>query len=86
MIPPSQQPDLTSAFRLGNTLQLTFLDDPLMGFAGALDPILIVTAFGRQEVYNLVDTACTAAAERPGCKTHRLTHFEFVLIHRTLHS
>ena len=45
----------------------------------------MVIAIGRQEQRDLVDAACTAAAEWRGRKAHRLTDSEFALLHRTVH-
>src|SRR5581483_8750614 len=50
-----------------DSIELAFLDDPLVRLVRALDAILPVITFGRQQVRDLVDAACaTATAERPG--------------------
>lgn len=49
-----------------------------MRFSGIFDAVLIVIAFRRQELRDLIDAACAAATEGAGRKAHRLTDFEFV--------
>jgi len=66
-------------------IQLAFFGDPLVRFIRTLDPILIVIAFGRQEMRDLVVADCTAAVVPRGRKPYRLTDFEFALVHRTVH-
>jgi len=70
---------------LRNVIQLAFLYDPLVRFIGALNPILIVIACGRQKLRDPVDALYTAAAEWRGRKAYRLTDFKFVLAHRAVH-
>ena len=50
-----------------------------MRFIGIFDPVLVVIAFGRQELRNLINAVGTAASEGSGRKADRLTDFEFVL-------
>lgn len=69
----------------GGAAELTFLDDPLVRFAGALDPVLIVIAFGRQQLCDLILAVAAATAERPGGVTHTLADLEFILTHGVLH-
>jgi len=54
-------------------------------FTGIFDPVLVVIAFGWQELRNLINAVGTAATEGSGRKADRLTDFEFVLVHRALH-
>ena len=70
---------------LRNVIQLAFLYDPLVRFIGALNPILIVIACGRQKLRDPIDALYTAAAEWRGRKAYRLTDFKFVLAHRAVH-
>jgi len=66
-------------------IQLAFLDDPFVWFIGIFNPILVVIALGWQELRDLINAVRTAATEGSGRKADRLTDFEFVLVHRTLH-
>src|SRR6516164_437807 len=84
MISPSRQPS-AAVPRSRNAIHLAFLDDPLVRFIGIFNPILVVIAFGRQELRDLINTVRTAATEGSGRKDDRLTDFEFVLVHRTVH-
>jgi len=70
---------------LRNVIQQAFLYDPLVRFIGALNPIRIVNACGRQKLRDPVDALYTAAAEWRGRKAYRLTDFKFVLAHRAVH-
>src|SRR6516225_12153298 len=47
--------------------------------SGIFDPVLVVIAFGWQELRNLINAVGTAATEGSGRKADRLTDFEFVL-------
>src|SRR6516165_5168073 len=84
MISPSRQPS-AAVPRSRNAIQLAFLDDPLVRFIGIFNPVLVVIAFGWQELCDFISAARTATTERSGRKADRLTDFEFVLVHRTLH-
>ena len=75
---PSRQPR-AAVPRSRNAIQLAFFDDPLVRFTGIFDPVLVVIAFGWQELRNLINTVRTAATEGSGRKDDRLTDFEFVL-------
>ena len=68
--------------RSPNAIQLAFFDGPLVRFTGIFDPVLVVIAFGWQELRNLINAVGTAATEGSGRKADRLTDFEFVLVHR----
>src|SRR5262249_36097177 len=78
MISPSRR-------RSPNAIQLAFFDDPLVRFIGIFNPVLVVIAFGWQELRDLINAVRTAATEGSGHKADRLTDFEFVLVHRALH-
>jgi hypothetical protein len=52
-------------------------------FGCALYPVLIVIAFRRQELHDLIDAVRATATKRSRRKTHRLADFEFVLVHKT---
>jgi len=80
MILPSRQPSAAIP-RSRNAIQLAFLDHPLVRFIGIFNPVLVVIAFGRQELRDFVNAVRTAATERSGRKADRLTDFEFVLVH-----
>ena len=82
MISPSRQPS-ASVPRLCNAIQLAFLDDSLVRFIGIFNPVLTVIAFGWQELRDLINAVRAAATEGSGHKAHRLTDFEFMLVHRT---
>src|SRR3974390_3341273 len=84
MISPSRQPS-AAVPRSPNAIQLAFLDDPLVRFIGIFNPVRVVIALGWQELRDLINAVCTAATEGTGRKADRLTDFEFVLVHRTLH-
>ena len=56
-----------------------------MRFTRALNPLLMVIAISRRQLRALVDAIRAAAAKGSGCKTYRLTDFEFVVSHKTLH-
>src|SRR6516162_4284292 len=71
--------------RSPNAIQLAFFDDPLVRFIGIFNPVLVVIAFGWQEMRDLINAVGTATTEGSGRKADRLTDFEFVLVHRTLH-
>ncbi len=68
---------------LCGTIELAFLDNPLMRLGRTFNPILKVVAFGWQKLRDLIDA--TAGAEGPGRATHRLTNFEFMAAHDALH-
>jgi hypothetical protein len=68
-----------------NAVELTFLDNPFVRLGGIFYPVLIIIAFGWQEVRDGVDAIRATATERAGRKAHRLTDFEFVLGHAGLH-
>src|SRR5262249_12917488 len=84
MISPSRQRS-GAVPRLCNTTQLTFLDDSFVRFIGIFNPILTVIALGRQELRHLINAILAAVTEGSGNKAHRLTDFEFMLVHRALH-
>ena len=67
-------------------LELTFLDDPLVRFVGALDAILAVVAFGRQQLCDFVDRARAAAAIGAGRVEHILANPELVIAQVVLHA
>ena len=46
-----------------DTVELTFLGDAFEGFAGTLNPVLIVIAFGRQQLDHRIATAGSGATE-----------------------
>jgi hypothetical protein len=46
-----------------NTIQLTFLDDLLVRFIGIFNPVLVVIAFGWQELHHLINAVRTTATE-----------------------
>ena len=84
MISTSRQPS-AAVPRSSNAIQLAFLDDPLVRFIGIFNPVLVVIAFGWQELRDFISAARTATTERSGRKADRLTDFEFVLVHSTVH-
>ena len=84
MISPSLQ--LRAAVpRSRNAIQLAFLDDLLVRFIAIFNPVRVVIALGWQELRDLINAVGTAATEGTGRKADRLTDFEFMLVHRTLH-
>jgi hypothetical protein len=72
------------AQRLCNAIQLAFLNDSLVRFIGIFNPVLIVIAFGWQELRNLIKTVAPRD-RRILQKAHRLTDFEFMPVHEALH-
>src|SRR6516164_7217011 len=74
MISPSRQPS-AAVPRSRNAIHLAFLDDPLVRFIGIFNPVLVVIAFGWQELRDLINAVR---------KADRLTDL-FVLVHRALH-
>src|SRR6516165_1205229 len=84
MMSPSRQSS-GAVRRSPNAIQLAFFDDPLVRFIGIFNPVLVVIAFGWQEMRDLINAVGTATTEGSGRKADRLTDFEFVLVHRTLH-
>src|SRR6516165_7749071 len=84
MMSPSRQPR-AAVPRSRNAIQLAFLDDPFVRIIGIFNPVLVVVALGWQELRDLINAVRTAATEGSGRKADRLTDFEFVLVHRTVH-
>jgi hypothetical protein len=68
--------------RLCNAIQLAFLHYPLVRFTRALNPILKIIAFRRQQLHDLIDTVGATTAEGSRHETYRLADFEFVILHR----
>jgi hypothetical protein len=81
VVSPSRQPS-AAVPRLSNAIQLAFFDDSLVRFIGIFNPILIIIAFGWQELLNLIKAVRAAATGRSGHKAHRLTDFEFKPVQR----
>jgi len=65
-------------------IELAFLDNTFVRLAGALDAILAIVAFGREQLYDLEDAAHAAATIRTGREMNRLADLEFVFAQRAL--
>jgi hypothetical protein len=68
-----------------NATEIAFLDNPFVRFIRTFYSVLVVIALGWQEPHDFIDIVCAASAERSGRKTHRLTDFELMVLHRALH-
>ena len=55
------------------------------GFVDIFNPALVVIALGWRELRDLINAVRTAATKGSGRKAERLTDFEFVLVHSTVH-
>jgi hypothetical protein len=60
-------------------VELAFLHDPLVRLVGALDTILAIVTFGREQLRDLVDATRRAAAIGPGRIEHALADLELVI-------
>src|SRR6266851_417989 len=67
------------------TVELTLLDHPLMRLVRALDAVLMVVAFRRQQLGDLVDAARPAAAVGAGGIEDALADLEFMIAQANLH-
>src|SRR5713226_62457 len=67
------------------TVELTLLDHPLMRLVRALDAVLMVVAFRRQQLGDLVDAARPAAAVGAGGIEDALADLEFMIAQVNLH-
>src|SRR5215831_4192301 len=67
------------------TIQLTLLDHPLMRLVRALDAVLMVVTFRRQQLGDLVDAARPAAAVGAGGEEDALADLEFMIAQVILH-
>jgi hypothetical protein len=65
-------------------VERALLDDAFVRLAGALDAVLAVVAFGREQLYDLEDAAHAAATIRTGREMDRLADLEFVFAQRAL--
>src|SRR5262249_9499453 len=83
MISPSQQPRAAGP-QLFNGIQLAFFYESLIGFIGIFNSVLPVLAFRVEELRGLINSRRAATTEGSGHKAHRLTDFEFMLVHRAL--
>jgi hypothetical protein len=65
-------------------VELALLDDAFVRLAGALDAVLAIVAFGREQLHDFEDAAHAAATIRTGREMDRLTDLEFVFAQRAL--
>src|ERR1700688_100054 len=64
--------------RGSDAVELTFLGHALEGLAGTLDPVLVVIAFRRQQLYHGVATGGGGTAECRRGEVNRLAHLILV--------
>ena len=55
------------------------------GFVDIFNPALVVIALGWQELRDLINAVRAAATKGSRRKAERVTDFEFVLVHSTVH-